>query len=320
MVWARQQKVGKQGPKFTLVVLGELCDDEGRTNRSQGYIADILECRRATVTEHLAVLEQGGWITRERRMAGNRRLSDVIQLNLGRTISVDLSDPEEQPKSEGSISVHSESERSETVQPECSETVQWECSETVQHKDKSFNLREDKKDTASAAAPAAEEPLGPGGYPMTTQGLVAEWIDHCDPKPLPRVIGQMSREIKNCLTAGADFMAVRNGVIEVEQKGLSPATLQSVVHHLQQARRTPMQPAGQHQRQPMATGSQRALQAIQAGAMLQAQHDQQQMEGTQLGAGGGRRAIGESGHSGPPTGGRANDSDVVGNPRPFVFQ
>ena len=313
MVWARQQKVGKPGPKFTLVVLGELCDDEGKTTRSQSYIAEILECRRATVNDHLAYLEKGGWLTRERRMFNNRRASDVITLQLGKTITVNLEEPAE---SECTETVHSE-----TVQPEGSETVQPECSETVQHKDKHLVNPLGNKSTPSAGAPAAEEQMGPGGYPMTTQGLIAEWIDHCNPRPLSRVVGQMSREIKNCLAEGADFLAVRNGVIQVEQKGLSPATLPSIVHSLQQAPRTAMQPAGPHQQRGMATGSQRAMQALQAGANLQAQKQQQlALEGPEIGRSAGLSAISQGSPSGQPASGRGDDPDVVGNPRPFAFQ
>lgn len=316
MVWARQQKVGKQGAKFALVVLGELCDDEGKTTRSQGYIATILECGSTAIRENLGYLEKGGWITRERRMAGSRRLSDTITLNIGAVITVDTTDKAEPTDSDGSDStIGTNGFRG----GEPTDSVGLEPTDSVGHKDKHLNLKGSNKNTASAASEEPEQ-LGPGGYPMTTQGLVAEWIDHCDPRPLSRVIGQMSREIKNCLAEGADFLAVRNGVIQVEQKGLSPSVLPSVVHSLQQAPRATMQPAGPHQHRGMATGTQRALQAVQAGAILQQQHEQNQMEGTALGAGGSRLAIGESRDSGQPASGPGNGPDVVGNSRPFVFQ
>lgn len=317
MVWARQQKVGKQGAKFALVVLGELCDDEGQTTRSQGYIASILECGSTAIRENLGYLEKGGWIRRERRMAGSRRLSDTITLNIGATIRVDMRDRTEEPTE--SVVTAEQVGTNGIRGGEPTESVGLEPTDSVGHKDKHLNPSSNKN-TPSADAPDAEEQLGPGGYPMTTQGLVAEWIDHCDPRPLSRVIGQMSREIKNCLAEGADFLAVRNGVIQVEQKGLSPATLPSIVHSLQQAPRTAMQPAGQHQHRGMATGTQRALQAVQAGAILQQQHEQNQMEGAALGAGGSRLAIGESRDSGQPASGPGNGPDVVGNTRPFVFQ
>lgn len=313
MVWARQQKVGKQGAKFALVVLGELCDDEGQTTRSQGYIASILECGSTAIRENLGHLEKGGWIKRERRMAGSRRLSDLITLNIGATISVDLREPTESegsPEELGTTGIRG---------AEPTDSVGLEPTDSVGHKDKHLNLKGSNKNTPSADAPDASPELGPTGYPMTTQGLVAEWVDHCNPRPLSRVIGQMSREIKNCLAEGADFLAVRNGVIQVEQKGLSPATLPSIVHSLQQAPRTAMQPAGPHQHRGMATGTQRALQAVQAGAILQQQHEQIIAEGNTLGSGGGRLALGEGSRGGQQASGCDDRPDVVGNPRPFAF-
>lgn len=192
------------------------------------------------------------------------------------------------------------------------------------HELKTKNYNQGTKDLPPTAvdgeAEAAEEPepKGPTGYPMTTQGLIAEWIDHCDPRPLPRVIGIMSREIKNCLTAGADFLAVRAGVAEVEQKGLNPSTLQSVVHALHQRRAVAMQPAGNYNRTKVSTGTQRAMDAIAAGQRLQEQIDTQQGTAA-LEHRGGQRALGEGVAGGQQDSGRSDDSGVVGNPQPFRF-
>lgn len=71
-----------------------------------------------------------------------------------------------------------------------------------------------------------------------TQTLIAEWLEHTDPRPPGRVVGHLSKEIKTLLDEGQPFGDVRNGLALWARKGLHPASLASCVHES----RTPKQP------------------------------------------------------------------------------
>ena len=73
---------------------------------------------------------------------------------------------------------------------------------------------------------------------QTTQGLIAEWLDHTPQRPPGRVIGQVSKELKVMLDEGQPYEDVRAGLAAWAQKGLHPSTLASVVHET----RTPKAP------------------------------------------------------------------------------
>ncbi len=81
--------------------------------------------------------------------------------------------------------------------------------------------------------------------PATAQTIVGEWIDHCTERPPNRVVGQASREIKQLLDEGTDPDRVRSALAEMNDKGLHPSTLASLVHS--QANRTATQPLGRRQ-------------------------------------------------------------------------
>ena len=66
--------------------------------------------------------------------------------------------------------------------------------------------------------------------PESSQQLIAEWIEHTDPRPPGRVIGQVSKEIKTMLDEGQPYRDVRAGLAAWASKGLHPSTLASVVH------------------------------------------------------------------------------------------
>jgi len=71
-----------------------------------------------------------------------------------------------------------------------------------------------------------------GDESISTQTLVGEWIDHCQDRPPGRVIGQVSKELKQMLAEGIDPDRVRAGLVEWNRRGLHPATLPSVVHEI----------------------------------------------------------------------------------------
>lgn len=74
--------------------------------------------------------------------------------------------------------------------------------------------------------------------PPSAQTLLGEWIDHCGQPPPSRVKGHVARELKTMLDDGIEPDRIRAGLAEWNSKGLSPATLASVVHGVGNAKRT----------------------------------------------------------------------------------
>lgn len=73
----------------------------------------------------------------------------------------------------------------------------------------------------------------------TPQTLVAEWLDHRTTRPPQRVIGHLSKEIKNLLDEGYEYELVRAAVGQWHQRGLHPATLPSVMDSVQNGQHGP---------------------------------------------------------------------------------
>lgn len=69
--------------------------------------------------------------------------------------------------------------------------------------------------------------------------LVGEWIEHCEQRPPSRVIGQVSKEIKQMLSEGVDPVRLRFGLAEWNRKGLHPSALASVVHEVANRKQQP---------------------------------------------------------------------------------
>lgn len=67
---------------------------------------------------------------------------------------------------------------------------------------------------------------------VSSQTIVAAWIDTLPQRPPGRVIGQVAKEIKTMLDEGIDPDLIRAGVAEWQRKGLHPSTLASVVHEI----------------------------------------------------------------------------------------
>lgn len=104
MMFARSKKTGDMTTKAVLLVLGELVDDTGITFRDQSFLAEILECSRATINRALKKLEEAGLIAREQRYEDDthKRKADVIHLRLDQQSHVTQSytDPPEPCNSE----------------------------------------------------------------------------------------------------------------------------------------------------------------------------------------------------------------------------
>lgn len=99
-------------------------------------------------------------------------------------------------------------------------------------------------------------------HEANAQTLIGEWIDHCGERPPSRLIGQVARELKTLLADGIAYDDVRRGFAAWHMKGLHPSALASVVHEV----RTAPQRA-------VATGTTRAMDAIEIGRQMQAAAD-----------------------------------------------
>ena len=79
--WAAQQTAGGSGPKLTLMLLASHAWPNGITYVGRATLAEVSECRPATVTANLARLEDAGLIWRgQRRRANGSRSTDWIVL------------------------------------------------------------------------------------------------------------------------------------------------------------------------------------------------------------------------------------------------
>ena len=83
-----------------------------------------------------------------------------------------------------------------------------------------------------AVRPASGDEAADGDVPLTARTLVAEWLEHCPERPPGRVIGQISKHLKNLLDGDKiAYEHVRAGLALWHQKGdQHPATLDSFVN------------------------------------------------------------------------------------------
>lgn len=83
--------------------------------------------------------------------------------------------------------------------------------------------------TAGAADGAADDQV-------TTQTIVGEFIERCRKRPPDKVIGQMSKEIKQMLEQGVSPNDIRRGVAQWMSKDLHPSVLPSIVNNVMNGR------------------------------------------------------------------------------------
>jgi hypothetical protein len=78
-----------------------------------------------------------------------------------------------------------------------------------------------------AHADSGSEPDEPP--PVTAQTIVGEWIERCSKRPPGKVIGQISKQIKEMLDEGIDPDDVRRGLADWMTRKAHPSVLPSVV-------------------------------------------------------------------------------------------
>jgi hypothetical protein len=72
-----------------------------------------------------------------------------------------------------------------------------------------------------------------------TQKVIGNWIDHCDHRPPARVIGQVSKQVKELIEEGIDPAHVERGLAQWASKDLSPSLIPSLVNSVMNARAAP---------------------------------------------------------------------------------
>lgn len=83
LAWAWKQKTGSAGRKAVLSALAQFADEHGNCYPSQDHIAEYTEQSSRTVREHMAWLEENGFLTRRGRCRKDgTRTSDEITLNM----------------------------------------------------------------------------------------------------------------------------------------------------------------------------------------------------------------------------------------------
>ncbi|AYD87385.1 helix-turn-helix DNA binding domain protein [Microbacterium phage ValentiniPuff] len=80
--WAFDQRTIKSTPKFVLVVLADMADENNSCYPSQRHIAEKINAGERTVRDALTALENAGLISRELRYIDDRRTSSRYVLQL----------------------------------------------------------------------------------------------------------------------------------------------------------------------------------------------------------------------------------------------
>ena len=237
--WAFQQQL-PHAEKSVLVALAHRADKEGYCYPGQKAIAEMTGASESTVRRAIKSLDEKGYLSREdRRRKNGSRTSTGYYLPVTMTANqpVTVNARKEEPTG------HHDTPLPVTMTGPPYKSV------TISQIDPTD--REEKPETMIEKT----EPQ------PTAQTLIAEWIDNSTHKPPGRVIGHLSKEIKNLLDEGYDYPLVRTAVMEWNRKGLHPATLPSILDQVLKAG-TPK------------TGTRRRMEeALNLGRQLQEEYD-----------------------------------------------
>ena len=209
--WAFEQDL-PHAEKSVLVALAHRADKDGYCYPGIELISSMTGASRRTVIRSLNALDEKNLIERLRRHRSNgSRTSTSYTLNLSATVTHGQSDTltpgGHEPK------CHHGTPVSATVTPPPDKSVLISQIVPTEHEEKTGTMIEKPK-------------------PPTAQTLIAEWIDGMNQKPPGRVIGHLSKEIKNLLDEGYEYEQVRQATILWSQKNLSPGTLPSFLNQV----------------------------------------------------------------------------------------
>ena len=239
VAWALEQDLPTR-EKFTLVCLANYADPSGKCWPSQALLARQSGQSLRTVRACMERLEAQGYITRRGRVRGDGgRTSDMVRLvRPGAPVlpdddAVEVDTFETTPPRHG-VPTPPARDAGAPGTACLAEPVIEPSSE------------EPPTEPRSAADAAAQRPEPEPG----AQTIVGAWIDACgDARPPRRVIGHLSKQVRELLDEGQPYADVLAAVQVWHSKGLNPASLPSVLHEMRQ-----------HGTRPR-TGGERAAQA-----------------------------------------------------------
>lgn len=241
--------------KLLLILIASYANDDGECFPSQTTLAYRSGLSRRTVLRSLAELEERGVITRRpNRRSDGSRSSDTIRLNVHGA-------PVRPPLAGGSLTDRARvvfppqgdsvtpggdnlTRQGDTVSPHGDNDDAPRCP-VVTAEPVIEPIREPVRESSAADAAAQRPEPEPGA-----QTIVGAWIDACgDARPPRRVIGHLSKQVRELLDEGQPYADVLAAVQVWHSKGLNPASLPSVLHEMRQ-----------HGTRPR-TGGERAAQA-----------------------------------------------------------
>nr|DAL36429.1 MAG TPA_asm: helix-turn-helix domain protein [Caudoviricetes sp.] len=249
--WAWKQDLLPREKLILLALADAASDETWRCWPSHRHLAEKTGYSVSTVKRALAELEASGRIVRRGRVrASGARSSDVYLLRLA----------DAPPPADDDVIEFEKAPRTPPVQPDPPGHADLPPSPTLNggpvHTDlppqvtgdlanePSFRTVTETSDEPPAARGATA--AGDGG----AQTIVGAWIDACgDARPPRRVIGHLSKQVRELLDEGQPYADVLAAVQVWHSKGLNPASLPSVLHEMRQ-----------HGTRPR-TGGERAAQA-----------------------------------------------------------
>ena len=224
VAWALEQDLPTR-EKFTLICLANYADASGKCWPSQALIARQSGQSLRTVRACMERLEAQGYITRRGRVRGDGgRTSDMVRLvRPGAPVlpdddAVEVDTFESTPPRHGVPTPPARGAGAPGTACLAEPVIE-------------PSTEEPPTEPRSAADAAAQRPEPEPG----AQTIVGAWIDACgEARPPRRVIGHLSKQVRELLDEGQPYADVLAAVQVWHSKGLNPASLPSVLHEVRQ--------------------------------------------------------------------------------------
>lgn len=208
--WAFEQDL-PHAEKSVLVALAHRADKNGYCYPGQKALSEMTGASESTVRRAIKSLDETGYLSREdRRRKNGSRTSTGYHLPV--TMTADLPVTVTPRKNEPTGHHDTPLPVTMTGPPDKSVTIS-QITPTGP---------EEKNDATMIQKP--DQP--------TAQTLIAEYIDGMNQKPPGRIIGHLSKEIKNLLDEGYEYEQVRQATILWSQKPYGPSALPSFLNQV----------------------------------------------------------------------------------------
>lgn len=89
---ALKAKVGNAQRKLILITLADIANEKGKCWPSHSYLSDRAECSRRSVINHLAQLEESGFISIENRSEKGIKTSNIYTIHDVQNLHIDVQD------------------------------------------------------------------------------------------------------------------------------------------------------------------------------------------------------------------------------------